>query len=73
MMDDQPFPLKVKNGAKFIHVPYTYQLNDASLQGQYRDAAYFGQMIKDQFDVLYEEGRRERQGDVHLAASVVHR
>jgi peptidoglycan/xylan/chitin deacetylase (PgdA/CDA1 family) len=56
MMDDQPFPLKVKNGAKFIHVPYSYQLNDQSLQSSYRDAAYFAQMIKDQFDVLYEEG-----------------
>ena len=56
MMDDQPVPLKVKNGAKFIHVPYSYQLNDASLNGQHRDAAYFSQMIKDQFDVLYEEG-----------------
>ena len=56
MMDDQPFPLKVKNGARFIHVPYSYQLNDQSLQGAYRDAAYFSQMIKDQFDVLYEEG-----------------
>ena len=56
MMDDQPFPLKVKNGARFIHVPYSYQLNDQSLQSAYRDAAYFSQMIKDQFDVLYEEG-----------------
>lgn len=56
MMDDQPVPLKVKNGAKFIHVPYSFQLNDASLNGQHRDAAYFCQMIKDQFDVLYEEG-----------------
>ena len=56
LMDDQPFPLKVKNGAKFIHVPYTYQLNDAIVPGQGRDAAYFSQMIKDQFDVLYEEG-----------------
>ena len=56
MMDDQPFPLKVKNGAKFIHVPYSYQLNDQSLQSAHRDAAYFSQMIKDQFDVLYEEG-----------------
>ncbi len=56
MMDDQPVPLKVKDGKKFIHVPYSYQLNDASLNGQHRDAAYFSQMIKDQFDVLYEEG-----------------
>ncbi len=56
MCDDQPVPLKVKNGAKFIHVPYSFQLNDASIQQQYQDAPYFAQMIKDQFDVLYEEG-----------------
>jgi len=56
LADDEPFPLKVKNNAKFIHVPYTYQLNDAIVPGQGRDAAYFAQMIKDQFDVLYEEG-----------------
>lgn len=56
LFDDQPFPLKVANGARFIHVPYTYQLNDAVVPTQGRDAAYFAQMIKDQFDVLYEEG-----------------
>jgi peptidoglycan/xylan/chitin deacetylase (PgdA/CDA1 family) len=56
LFDDQPFPLKVKNGAKFIHVPYSYQLNDAVVPTQGRDAAYFAQMIKDQFDTLYEEG-----------------
>jgi peptidoglycan/xylan/chitin deacetylase (PgdA/CDA1 family) len=56
LMDDQPFPLKVKNGARFIYVPYTYQVNDAIVPSQGRDAAYFSQMIKDQFDVLYEEG-----------------
>jgi len=57
MMDDQPVPLKVKNGAKFIHVPYSYQTNDGGGANRaFRDAAYFCQMIKDQFDVLYEEG-----------------
>ena len=56
MMDDQPVPLKVKNGAKFIHVPYSYQLNDLALIDKHHDAAYLCQMIKDQFDVLYEEG-----------------
>jgi allantoinase len=56
LMDEQPFPLKVKNGAKFIYVPYTYQINDAIVPGQGRDAAYFCQMIKDQFDVLYRDG-----------------
>lgn len=55
-MDDQPFPLKVKNGAKFIHVPYTFQTNDSRVLSLNRDAVYFCQMIKDQFDVLYEEG-----------------
>ncbi len=54
--DDQPFPMKVKNGNKFIHVPYTFQLNDNRVQGWHRDASDFSQMIKDQFDVLYEEG-----------------
>jgi allantoinase len=56
LMDEQPFPLKVKNGAKFIYVPYSYQINDAIVPGQGRDAAYFCQMIKDQFDVLYRDG-----------------
>ena len=57
MMDDQPVPLKVKNGAKFIHVPYSFQLNDRQPSAtRHRDAAYLCQMIKDQFDVLYEEG-----------------
>lgn len=54
--DDQPFPMKVKNGAKFIHVPYTFQTNDSRVLSLNRDAVYFCQMIKDQFDVLYEEG-----------------
>jgi peptidoglycan/xylan/chitin deacetylase (PgdA/CDA1 family) len=56
LFDDQPFPLKVANGSKFIHVPYSYQLNDAVVPTQGRDAAYFAQQIKDEFDVLYEEG-----------------
>ena len=37
LMDDQPFPLKVKNGAKFIHVPV--QLSD---QRRHRDRARAG-------------------------------
>lgn len=56
LMDEQPFPLRVQNGAKFIYVPYSYQINDAIVPGQGRDAAYFCQMIKDQFDVLYRDG-----------------
>jgi hypothetical protein len=55
-IDDQPFPLKVKGGQKFMHVPYTFQVSDSRVPGMNRDAAYMGQMIKDQFDMLYEEG-----------------
>jgi peptidoglycan/xylan/chitin deacetylase (PgdA/CDA1 family) len=53
--DDQPFPIKVKQG-KLISLPYTIELNDVMVNAQGNDAKYFGQIIKDQFDVLYEEG-----------------
>ena len=56
IIDDQPFPIKVKGDKKFIFVPYTGQTNDAGLQQWYRGPEYFVQMIKDQFDVLYQEG-----------------
>ena len=54
--DDQPVPMKVKNGAKFIHVPYSFETHDGRLNRASRDAAYMGQVIKDQFDVYYREG-----------------
>ena len=53
--DDQPFPIKVKTG-KLISLPYTIELNDVIVNGQGNDAKYFCQIIKDQFDTLYEEG-----------------
>jgi hypothetical protein len=56
IMDDQPWPLKVRGGQKFIYVPYTGQTNDAALLAWNREADHFLQMIKDQFDTLYAEG-----------------
>ncbi len=53
--DDQPFPMKVKQG-KLVSVPYTIELNDVVVNAQGHEAEYFGQIIKDQFDVLYREG-----------------
>ncbi len=53
--DDQPFPMKVKQG-KLISLPYSIELNDSIISMQAQDAEYFCQVIKDQFDVLYEEG-----------------
>ena len=56
IIDDQPLPMKVKGDRKFIYVPYSAQTNDAGVGSWMREADYFYQMIKDQFDTLYREG-----------------
>jgi hypothetical protein len=56
IIDDQPWPINVRGGQKFIFVPYTGQTNDAGMLAWNREADYFQQMIKDQFDTLYREG-----------------
>jgi allantoinase len=56
IIDDQPWPINVRGGQKFMFVPYTGQTNDAGMLAWNREADYFQQMIKDQFDTLYREG-----------------
>ena len=54
---DEPFVQSV-NDRPFVTLPYTLHLNDlvcSELQGFSTQA--FQQMLKDEFDVLYEEGR----------------
>lgn len=54
--DDQPYPMKVKTG-NLISIPYTLNLNDlSSLLLAGHTPQQFYEMIKDQFDVLYQEG-----------------
>ncbi len=53
--DDQPFPINVRKG-KLISMPYSVELNDVLMMLQGHSAAYFYQIIKDQFDTLYSEG-----------------
>jgi allantoinase len=55
--DDQPTPVKVRNGNKFISVPYSLEMNDtiAYVVNKVEPRRY-GQMIKDNFDRLYQEG-----------------
>jgi peptidoglycan/xylan/chitin deacetylase (PgdA/CDA1 family) len=56
-VDDQPFPIKVKNG-RLVGVPYSREINDALLfsnPGGF-EGEYFLEIAKRQFDVLYEEG-----------------
>lgn len=55
--DDQPFPMKVRSGS-LISMPYSLEINDLSAHlGIGVTGVDFGGMIKDQFDVLYEEGK----------------
>lgn len=54
--DDQPFRFNTETGT-LISIPYTVELNDIpAFLGLGRSASDFGDMIIDQFDVLYEEG-----------------
>jgi peptidoglycan/xylan/chitin deacetylase (PgdA/CDA1 family) len=66
--DDQPYPMNVRGGERFISVPYSAEINDipaflvagATAQG-------FAQMIVDQFDVLYEESASRPGGVVAVS------
>jgi len=55
--DDQPTPLRVRGGQRFVSVPYSLELNDtiAFVVNKIEPRRY-GQMIKDSFDRLYAEG-----------------
>ena len=56
--DDQPYPMEVKRGQMFS-IPYSVELNDIpALLGLHQSPETFGQMICDQFDVLYEDGAK---------------
>jgi len=54
--DEQPYDMRVKSG-RMTSIPYSIEINDipAILDGK-QSGESFGQMIKDQFDVLYEDG-----------------
>jgi len=56
IIDDQPVPIKVKGGKKFVYVPYSGQTNDAIAMMNNREADHFYEMVKAQFDTLYREG-----------------
>jgi len=53
--DELPVQMRVKRGS-LVTMPYTLELNDVpTIMGKGTPAQDFGQMIRDQFDVLYEE------------------
>lgn len=55
--DDQPTPIQVRSGKKFISIPYSMELNDffAFIVNRY-EPSRFADMIKASFDQLYREG-----------------
>ena len=54
--DDQPYPMRVKKGT-LISIPYSIEVNDLPVFLSYHLASeQFCQIMKDQFDVLYQEG-----------------
>ena len=54
--DDQPYPVNVKSGSLYA-IPYSLETNDyPAFLNMYQSAETFGQILKDQFDVLYEDG-----------------
>ena len=56
--DDQPTPVKVRNGKKFVSVPYSLEMNDTIVYAVNKiEPRRYGEMIKANFDRLYEEGK----------------
>ena len=50
--------MKVKKGS-MISMPYSSEINDIpAMLGHHRSGEEFAQMIRDQFDVLYEDGAK---------------
>ncbi len=55
--DDQPTPVQVRSGQRFVSVPYSLELNDTIVYVVNKiEPRRYGQMICDAFDRLYEEG-----------------
>jgi allantoinase len=63
--DELPFPMRVRSG-RMLALPYTRELNDMpAILRRNHTAREFHDMIRDQFDVLYEEGGRVMTISLH--------
>ena len=55
--DDQPTPVRVRGGQRFISIPYSLEMNDTIAYVVNRiEPRRYGQMLRDNFDRLYLEG-----------------
>ena len=55
--DDQPVPIRVAGGEKFITIPYTFELNTGALFGRHFDAKYYEETAKRQFTTLLVDAK----------------
>jgi allantoinase len=53
--DDQPTPIRVRSGS-LTSLPYSMEINDSIAWRRGMEAPAFARKIRDEFDVLYEEG-----------------
>ncbi len=57
--DDQPTPVHVRSGGRFISIPYSLEMNDTIAYVVNRvEPRRYGRMLRDNFDRLYREGAR---------------
>ncbi len=55
--DDQPTPVHVRSGSKFVSVPYSLEMNDTIVYVVNKiEPRRYGEMIRANFDRLYAEG-----------------
>ncbi|MXX06212.1 MAG: polysaccharide deacetylase family protein [Gammaproteobacteria bacterium] len=55
--DDQPTPVRVRGGQRFISIPYSLEMNDTIAYVVNRiEPRRYGSMLRDNFDRLYAEG-----------------
>jgi len=56
--DEQPYPMRVKTGT-MLSMPYSLEINDIPVfLDHHQSGETLGRMIRDQFDVLYEDGAK---------------
>lgn len=55
--DDQPTPIHVRGGQKFVSIPYSLEMNDTIVYAVNKvSPRRYGEILKRHFDRLYEEG-----------------
>ena len=55
--DDQPTPIRLRSGKRFVSIPYSLEMNDTiAYLVQKTTPRNYGQALKENFDRLYQEG-----------------